>query len=155
MISLEEYKKLKELLHGSEEDFAVGCENIKNMDITSVTKMVFAKSLMFGRRQGFCEKFKIPHEDVTEWNSLFKHLDNTLGINREQEIIEYEIHDQMMPVFKKTWNFIKDIKITFDWEHERPLPEISEEDVKEIDKIANDVKTVPLLSVVKKMKIDL
>ena len=46
MISLKEYKKLRELLHGSEEDFAVGCENIKNMDITSVTRMMFAKSLM-------------------------------------------------------------------------------------------------------------
>ena len=28
MINLEEYKKLRELLHGSDEDYAVGCENI-------------------------------------------------------------------------------------------------------------------------------
>ena len=38
MISLKEYKKLRELLHGSDEDFNVGCENIKNIDITSVIK---------------------------------------------------------------------------------------------------------------------
>ena len=140
MIDLKEYKKLRELLHGSEEDFNVGCENIKNLDTTSVERMVVAKSLAFGKRHSFCEKFKISHEDVTEWNNLFKHLNNTLGINREQEIIEYEIYNQMMPVFKKTWKFIKDVKITFDWDHERPLPEISEEDIKEIDKIANGVK---------------
>ena len=57
MISLKEYKKLRELLHASNEDFEVACENIKNMkSVTSVTKMMFAKSLMFGRRQLFCEK---------------------------------------------------------------------------------------------------
>ena len=31
MISLKEYKKLRELLHGSNEDFEVGCDNIKKM----------------------------------------------------------------------------------------------------------------------------
>ena len=75
MISLEEYKKLRELLHGSNEDYEVGCENIKNMkETTSVTKMMFAKSLMFGRRQGFCEKFKIDYYAIKEWNEMFKSL---------------------------------------------------------------------------------
>ena len=40
MISLKEYKKLRELLHGSDEDYEVACENIKNIkEITSVIRM--------------------------------------------------------------------------------------------------------------------
>ena len=108
MINLKEYKKLRELLHGSDEDYNVGCENIKNMKgITSVIKMMFAKSLMFGKRQAFCEKFKIDYYAIKEWNDMFKELDDTLGIRTEQEIIEWEVHQQMLPVFKNTWNFIK------------------------------------------------
>ena len=118
MISLKEYKKLRELLHGSDEDYNVGCENIKNMkEITSVTKMMFAKSLMFGRRQDFCEKFKLDSHSIKEWNQMFKDLDNTLGIRTEQEIIEFEVHEQMLPVFKGTWSFINDVKIELNWEH--------------------------------------
>jgi len=115
MISLKEYKKLRELLHGSDEDFEVGCENIKNMkEINSVTKMMFAKSLMFGRRQTFCEKFNLDDHAIKEWNEMFKELDNTIGIV-PQDIIEWEVHQQMAPVFKKTWAFIKDVKIELDW----------------------------------------
>tara|TARA_R110002020_G_scaffold17425_1_gene61235 strand:+ start:137 stop:517 length:381 start_codon:yes stop_codon:yes gene_type:complete len=120
--------------------FAVGCENIKNMDVTSVTKIMFAKSLMFGRRQGFCEKFKLNDHDIKEWNTMFKDLDDTLGIGVEQEIIEWEVHQQMIPIFKETWGFIKNVKITLNWDHEKVLPPISEGDEKEINKIANGVK---------------
>tara|TARA_R100000008_G_C3576821_1_gene165785 strand:+ start:697 stop:1116 length:420 start_codon:yes stop_codon:yes gene_type:complete len=136
MINLKEYKKLRELLHGSDEDYNVGCENIKNMKgITSVIKMMFAKSLMFGKRQAFCEKFKIDYYAIKEWNDMFKELDDTLGIRTEQEIIEWEVHQQMLPVFKNTWNFIKDIKIELDWEHEKPIEELSEEIKREIEDI--------------------
>ena len=136
MISLKEYKKLRELLHGSDEDYEVGCENIKNMkEITSITKMMFAKSLMFGRRQDFCEKFNLDSHAIKEWNEMFKELDATLGIRTEQEIIEWEVHQQMAPVFKKTWSFIKDIKIELDWDHKKPIEPVSEEEQKEIDKI--------------------
>ena len=129
MISLKEYKKLRELLHGSDEDFEVGCENIKNIkEITSVTKMMFAKSLMFGRRQTFCEKFNLDSHAIKEWNEMFKDLDKTLGIKVEQEVIEWEVHQQMLPVFKKTWGFIKDVKIKLDWEHEQPIRELTNEE---------------------------
>ena len=138
MISLKEYKKLRELLHGSEEDFAVGCENIKNMDTTSVTKMMFAKSLMFGRRQGFCEKFKLNDHDIKEWNTMFKDLDDTIGIGVEQEIIEWEVHQQMAPVFKKTWSFIKDVKIELNWDHKKPIKELTKAEMREIEDIIND-----------------
>jgi hypothetical protein len=129
MISLKEYKKLRELLHGSDEDYNVGCENIKNMkEVTSVTKMMFAKSLMFGRRQDFCEKFKLDSHAVKEWNDMFKDLDDTLGIRTEQEIIEWEVHQQMAPIFKSTWKFIKDVKIELDWEHTKPIKELTNEE---------------------------
>ena len=129
MISLEEYIKLRELLHGSDEDYNVACENIKNMkEITSVIKMMFAKSLMFGKRQDFCEKFKLDSHAIKEWNEMFKDLDKTLGIRTEQEIIEWEVHQQMLPVFKKTWGFIKDVKIKLDWEHEQPIRELTNEE---------------------------
>jgi len=122
MISLEEYKKLRELLHGSDEDYEVACENIKNMkEITSITKMLFAKSLMFGKRQAFCEKFEINYYAIKEWKEMFKDLDNTLGIITEQEIVEFEVHQQMLPVFKNTWSFIKDVKIELDWDHKKPV----------------------------------
>ena len=140
MISLEEYKKLRELLHGSDEDYEVACENIKNIkEITSVTKMLFAKSLAFGRRQAFCEKFKIDYHAIKEWNDMFKDLDNTLGIRTEQEIIEFEVHKQMLPVFTSTWSFIKDVKIELDWDHEKPIEPVSKEDQREIDKIVNNL----------------
>jgi uncharacterized protein YaaW (UPF0174 family) len=101
MISLKEYKKLRELLHGSDEDYNVGCENIKNMkEVTSVIKIMFAKSLMFGRRQDFCKTFDLDYYAVKEWNEMFKDLDATLGIRTEQEIIEFEVHEQMLPVFE-------------------------------------------------------
>ena len=136
MISLEEYKKLRELLHGSDEDYNVACENIKNMkEITSVTKMLFAKSLMFGRRQAFCEKFNIDYHGIKEWNEMFKDLDKTLGIRTEQEIIDFEVHQQMLPVFKDTWSFIKDVKIELDWDHKKPIEPVSKEEKREIDKI--------------------
>ena len=139
MISLEEYKKLRELLHGSNEDFEVGCENIKNMkNVTSITKMMFAKSLMFGRRQAFCEKFKMDSYAVKEWNEMFKDLDITLGIKTEQEIIEWEVHQQMIPTFKNTWEFIKDVKIELNWEHEKPIDPVSPEEQREIDNILNE-----------------
>tara|TARA_Y100001963_G_scaffold31488_1_gene43297 strand:+ start:158 stop:583 length:426 start_codon:yes stop_codon:yes gene_type:complete len=129
MISLEEYKKLRELLHGSDEDYNVACENIKNMkEITSVIKMMFAKSLMFGKRQDFCEKFKLDSHAIKEWNEMFKDLDKTLGIRTEQEIIEFEVHKQMLPVFTSTWKFIKNVKIELDWEHEQPIKELTNEE---------------------------
>ena len=114
MISLKEYKKLRELLHASNEDFEVGCENIKNIKPSPVTLRMFAKSLMFGRRQSFCDKFKLDNHDVKEWNELFKDV-NTITISTDKEIVEYEVHQQMLPVFKKTWSFIKDINIKLDW----------------------------------------
>ena len=135
MISLKEYKKLRELLHGSDEDFEVGCENIKNLDTTSVERMMFAKSLMFGRRQLFCEKFQMDYHDIKEWNTMFKDLDDTLGVGVEQEIIEWEVHEQMAPIFRNTWKFIKDIKLELDWEHTKLIKPISEEEKREIDKI--------------------
>ena len=139
MISLEEYKKLRELLHGSDEDFEVACENIKNIiEITSVIQMMFAKSLMFGKRQAFCERFALDHYAVKEWNEMFKELDATLGIKTEQEIIEWEVHEQMLPVFKKTWKFIKDVKIELDWEHTKPIDPVSPEEQREIDNILNE-----------------
>ena len=139
MISLEEYKKLRELLHGSDEDYNVACENIKNMkEITSVTKMMFAKSLMFGRRQAFCEKFKIDYHSIKEWNDMFKDLDDTLGIRTEQEIIEWEVHQQMAPIFKSTWKFIKDVKIELDWDHKKPIKELTKAEMREIEDIIND-----------------
>ena len=102
MINLEEYKKLRELLHGSNEDFEVGCENIKNIkEITSVTKMMFAKSLMFGRRQMFCEKFKLDSYAIKEWNEMFKDLDAILGIRNEQEIID-------------AWQYLHDTGLAYD-----------------------------------------
>ena len=128
MISLKEYKKLRELLHGSDEDFNVGCENIKNLETTSVEKMMFAKSLMFGRRQTFCEKFNLDDHAIKEWNEMFKELDATLGIRTEQEIIEYEVHEQMLPVFKGTWSFINNVKIELDWEHTKPIKELTNEE---------------------------
>ena len=117
MISLKEYKKLRELLQGSDEDYEVACENIKNMkEISPVTKMMFAKSLMFGRRQDFCEKFKLDSYAVKEWNEMFKEVNSTVGSNNnDKEIIEYEVHEQMLPVFKGTWSFINDVKIELDW----------------------------------------
>jgi len=138
MISLKEYKKLRELLHGSDEDFEVACENIKNIkEITSVTKIMFAKSLMFGKRQHFCEKFDLDHYAIKEWNEMFKDLDDTLGIGTEQEIIEWEVHEQMLPVFKKTWKFIKNVKIELDWEHTKPIDPVSLEEKREINNIVN------------------
>ena len=140
MISLEEYKKLRELLHGSDEDYEVACENIKNIkEITSVIRMMFAKSLMFGRRQAFCQKFNIDYHGIKEWNEMFKDLNNTLGIRTEQEIIEFEVHKQMLPVFTSTWSFIKDVKIELDWEHVLPIEPVSKEDQREIDKIVNNL----------------
>ena len=139
MISLEEYKKLRELLHGSEEDYEVACENIKNIkEITSVIRMMFAKSLTFGRRQDFCQKFNIDYHNIKEWNKMFKDLDNTLGIRTEQEIIEFEIHEQMLPVFTSTWSFIKDVKIELDWEHKKPIKELTKAEMREIEDIIND-----------------
>ena len=139
MISLKEYIKLRELLHASDEDFEIACENIKNMkEVTSVIKMMFAKSLHFGRRQDFCEKFKLDSYAIKEWNEMFKDLDAILGIRTEQEIIEWEVHQQMLPVFKKTWKFIKNIKIELDWQHERPLKPINEEDMGELEKMINN-----------------
>ena len=129
MINLKEYIKLRELLHGSDEDYNVACENIKNMkEITSITKIMFAKSLMFGKRQDFCKTFDLDYYAVKEWNEMFKDLDTTLGIRNEQEIVEWEVHQQMLPVFKKTWGFIKDVKIKLDWEHEQPIKELTNEE---------------------------
>ena len=116
MISLKEYKKLRELLHASDEDFEVACENIKNVKTTSIIKMMFAKSLMFGRRQSFCEKFKLDSYAVKEWNEMFKEVNSTVGIyDNDREIIEFEVHEQMLPVFKGTWSFINDVKIELNW----------------------------------------
>ena len=68
---------------------------------------------------------------------MFKDLDDTIGIGVEQEIIEWEVHQQMIPVFKETWKFIKDVKIELDWDHEKPIEPISEEEKRDIDKITH------------------
>jgi hypothetical protein len=139
MISLKEYIKLRELLHGTDEDYNVACENIKNIkEITSITKIMFAKSLMFGKRQDFCKTFDLDYYAVKEWNEMFKDLDDTLGIKTEQEIIEWEVHEQMLPVFKDTWKFIKEVKIELDWEHTKIIEPVSPEEKREIDNILNE-----------------
>ena len=66
MIKLEEYIKLRELLHASDEDYEVACENIKNLKLSDIVLMMFAKSLTFGRRQDFCQKFNIDYHDIKE-----------------------------------------------------------------------------------------
>jgi hypothetical protein len=104
-------------------------------EITSITKMIFAKSLMFGKRQDFCEKFKIDYHSIKEWNDMFKNLDNTLGIRTEQEIIEFEVHQQMLPVFTSTWSFIKNVKIELDWEHKKPIKKLTKAEMREIENI--------------------
>ena len=141
MIKLKEYKKLRELLHGSDEDYEVGCENIKNMkEVTSVTKMMFAKSLMFNRRHDFCEKFNLDSHAIKEWNEMFKEINSTVGIyDNDREIIEFEVHEQMLPVFKGTWSFINDVKIELDWDHKKPIEPVSEEEQREIDNIVNNL----------------
>ena len=138
MINLEEYIKLRELLHATDEDYEVACENIKNLKLSDIVLIMFAKSLMFGRRQSFCEKFKIDYHSIKEWNDMFRDLDNTLGIRTEQEIIEWEVHQQMAPIFKNTWKFIKDVKIELDWEHEQPIGSVSKKDQREIEKILQE-----------------
>ena len=155
MISLEEYKKLRELLHGSDEDFEVACENIKNIkEITSVIQMMFAKSLMFGKRQAFCEKFNIDYHSIKEWNDMFKDLDNTLGIRTEQEIVEFEVHQQMLPVFTSTWSFIKDVKIELDWDYKKPIEPISEEEKREIEEILQEEAVSNAVNKILKNNID-
>ena len=117
MIKLEEYKKLRELLHASDEDYTVACENIKNLKLNNVVLMMFAKSLMFGKRQDFCEKFKIDYHTIKEWNEIFKDysIKDWFPSLHEKEIIEHEVHQQMLPVFLSTWSFIKDINIKLNW----------------------------------------
>jgi hypothetical protein len=44
----------------------------------------------------------------------------------------------MLPVFKKTWKFIKNIKIELDWEHTKPIEPVSEEIKSEIEKILQE-----------------
>jgi len=114
MIKLEEYKKLRELLHASDEDYTVACENIKNLKLNDIVLMMLAKSLMFGRRQDFCEKFNIDYHAIKEWNDMFKDLKKSLH-HTERDIVEYEVHEQMVPVFKNTWSFIKDVNIKLNW----------------------------------------
>jgi hypothetical protein len=117
MISLKEYKKLRELLHGSEEDYEVACENIKNLKLSDIVLMMFAKSLMFGTRQVFCQKFNIDYHSIKEWNEIFKDysIKDWFPSLCEKEIIEYEVHQQMLPVFLNTWSFIKDVNIKLNW----------------------------------------
>ena len=114
MISLEEYIKLRELLHASEEDYEVACENIKNLKLSDTVLMMFAKSLMFGKRQVFCQKFNIDYHAIKEWNDMFKDLKKSLH-HTERDIVEYEVHEQMIPVFKNTWSFINNVDIKLNW----------------------------------------
>ena len=137
MINLKEYIKLRELLHGSDEDYNVACENIKNLKLNDIVLMMFAKSLMFGKRQDFCKTFDLDYYAVKEWNEMFKDLDTTLGIRNEQEIVEWEVHQQMLPVFRDTWKFIKEVKIELDWDHQKPIEPVSPEEQREIDNIVN------------------
>ena len=69
---------------------------------------------------------------------MFKDLDAILGIRNEQEIIEWEVHQQMLPVFKNTWKFIREVKIKLDWEHTKPIDPVSPEEQREIDNILNE-----------------
>ena len=114
MIKLEEYIKLRELLHASEEDYEVACENIKNLKLSDIVLMMFAKSLMFGTRQAFCQKFNIDYHAIKEWNDMFKDLKKSLH-HTERDIVEYEVHEQMVPVFKNTWSFINNVDIKLNW----------------------------------------
>ena len=117
MIKLEEYIKLRELLHASEEDYEVACENIKNLKLSDIVLMMFAKSLMFGTRQAFCQKFEIDYHSIKEWNEIFKDysIKDWFPSLCEKEIIEYEVHEQMVPIFKNTWSFINNVDIKLNW----------------------------------------
>ena len=115
MISLKEYKKIKELLLASNEDFEVGCENIKNLNASPVEKMLFAKTLVFHKRYAFCKKFNIEENTITEWNELFKSFNGPTISESERQLIEHEIHDQIVPVIKNTYKFAKKIKFKLDW----------------------------------------
>jgi len=50
-----ELKKL--LLSESQDDFDIGCENVKNIHISSIAVILLAKSLSYGRRAAFMEMF--------------------------------------------------------------------------------------------------
>jgi len=115
MINLEEYKKIKELLLASNEDFEVGCENIKNLNTSPIEEMLFAKTLTFHRRYAFCEKFKIKEESIKEWNELFKSFNVLTTSKSEKELIEHEIHQQLVPIIKNSYEFTKEIKFKLDW----------------------------------------
>ena len=52
-----------------------------------------------------------------EWNEIFKDysIKDWFPSLHEKEIIEHEVHQQMLPVFLNTWSFIKDVNIKLNW----------------------------------------
>ena len=84
----------------------------------------------------FVKKFNLDNYAIKEWNEMFKELHVTFDGEHEKEIVEWEVHQQMIPIFRNTWKFIKEVKLELDWKHTKPIDPISsKKEKREIDKI--------------------
>ena len=127
------YKELKKLLISkSDEDFTIGCETIKNIEISNIAITLFAKCLAYGRRTAFMEMFKDKISETVNgklnsmddinsidlsWEVLFPAITNNHELTEfDKDLITSEIEDLVSTTLKNLdYKFIKNLNLNLKW----------------------------------------
>ena len=115
------YKQLKKLLSSKDqEDFDLACETIKNMEISEITMVLFAKYLTYGRRAAFVKMFNKElgiAETCFSWEILFPIFAVAPNLTKlDKELIHIELESLVTSTFARLdYKFIKKINLELKW----------------------------------------
>jgi len=123
------YRELKKLLLSkSQDDFDLGCENVKNIDISSIAIILLAKSLSYGRRAAFMETFtkninsvystnkNIISSDLS-WEILFPVISKSPELtDLDKSIVSSELEELVTGTLEcLDYKFIKKLNLELKW----------------------------------------
>jgi len=129
------YLELKKMLTSTEEDFEMAVENIKNIDISSITVTLLAKHLVYGKRAAFFEHFKERIDLATagaqidtkkrpsyteaelSWDNLFERFKESPYLTDfDKEMIQFELEKLIKDTLRSLdYTFIKKLKLDLKW----------------------------------------
>ena len=109
---------IRMIQHGSEEERELVKKMVPAIDYRKKKHLIWK---LAKECSGYLYRFNRDKDmnywtDKSNFNSYSRHnIKDWFPSLCEKEIIEYEVHEQMLPVFLSTWSFIKDVNIKLNW----------------------------------------
>ena len=124
------YNAIKRMLNSTDDDFELGCEIIDNIEKSDIALLLLAKSLVYGKRQAFTNRYEIrlnellnPHKNSPisslnkfAWEYLFPAIKKLNPNDFEKELVVNELEKLISSTLDGLeFKFLKNIKIELAW----------------------------------------